>query len=239
MNPSHKKTAVITGATQGIGKAIAEKLLAEGFSVAICARTEADLDSLKELWSALYPDAEILAIVADFSREIDVTIFAEKIKPDFPVIDVLVNNTGILLTGSLATEPEGQLEQLMQVNLFSAYHLTRALLPAMIDQQKGHIFNICSISSLKAYPDYGAYGITKYALLGFSENLREELKGDNIKVTAICPGATWSRSWDGSGISPTRIMQSEDVATILWAAYNLSANANVETIVLRPQHGDL
>ena len=98
---------------------------------------------------------------------------------------------------------------------------------------------MCSIASLRAYPNGGSYSISKFAMLGFSENLREELKEYNIKVTAICPGATYTPSWEGSGVSPDRIMESEDIAGMLWAAYNTSPQANVETIVMRPVKGDL
>ncbi|MEO6832882.1 MAG: SDR family NAD(P)-dependent oxidoreductase, partial [Chitinophagaceae bacterium] len=81
--------------------------------------------------------------------------------------------------------------------------------------------------------------ISKYALLGFSENLREELKPRGIRVTAICPGATWSRSWSSSGIERERVMEANDIAEMLFATYKLSEKADVETIVIRPILGDL
>lgn len=236
-NPPRTRNAVITGATQGIGKAIAEILLANGVNIAICARSEADLQQLKKDWQEQYPALSIIATRADFSQPEDVARFAIEIRKAFSSIDVLVNNAGIFQPGDITTEPRGQLESMMQVNLYSAYHLTRTLLPQM--QAGSHIFNMCSVASLKAYPNGGAYSITKYALLGFSENLREELKPRSIKVTALCPGATWSRSWSGSGVSPDRIMEAEDVAKMLWATYTLSATADVETIVMRPLAGDL
>src|SRR6185312_5050858 len=127
----------------------------------------------------------------------------------------------------------------MSVNLYSAYHLTRQLLPIIKEKKTGHIFNMCSVASLKAYPNGGSYGISKYALLGFSNNLREELIPFNIKVTALCPGATYSRSWEGSGVHPDRMMEGKDIADTLWASYTLSAQANVELIVIRPLKGDL
>ena len=233
------KYAVITGATQGIGKAIAERLLKEGFSVAICARNENDLQTLQDKWTTQYPAAKVLCVQADFSKHEDVLLFAAKVTTTFPQVDILINNAGIFIPGLLAEEPEGLLETLMQVNLYSAYHLTRTLLPDMKAKGSGHIFNMCSVASLKSYPNGGSYSITKYALLGFSENLREELKNDNIKVTSICPGATNSRSWEGSGIPEDRIMSPEDVANMLWAAYTLSAQADVELLVMRPVKGDL
>ncbi|MEZ5016737.1 MAG: SDR family oxidoreductase [Flavipsychrobacter sp.] len=227
--------AVITGGTQGIGRAMAEVLLKNGFSIAICARNKQDLELINKEWSNAYPESTIITYQADISKKEEVLSFAQHCIDIFSTIDILVNNAGQFIPGNISDEPEGRLESLMDVNLYSAYHLTRALLP----QIKKHIFNICSVASLKAYPNGGAYSITKYALLGFSENLREELKNEGIKVTSVCPGATNSRSWEGNEIDPERIMNAKDVADMMWAAYNLSAKADVELLVLRPQLGDL
>ena len=98
---------------------------------------------------------------------------------------------------------------------------------------------MCSVASLKAYPHGGSYSISKYALLGFSDNLREELKESTIRVTAIEPGATYSRSWEGAAIDTNRIMEANDIAIMLWAAMQVSKQANVEHIVIRPIKGDL
>ncbi len=231
--------AVITGATQGIGKAIADKFLSQGFDIAICARSSSDLDKVKNEWAPKYPSRKVLAVPADLSDKAACFDFAAQVLNDTTSIDALINNAGTYFPGSLADEPDGQLEQLMNLNLYSAYHITRKLLPAFQQQNSGHIFNMCSVASLKAYPNGGAYSITKYALMGFSDNLREELMQTNIKVTAISPGAVYSRSWQGSGVPESRIMQTSDVANIVWAAYNLSPQACVEHITIRPQQGDL
>lgn len=231
--------AIVTGATQGIGKATAEKFLKEGFSVAICARTQADLDAVQTEWNEKYPAASVLAFAADFAVKEEVVAFATYVLAHFPEIDVLVNNAGTYFPGKLADEPEGQLETLMSVNMYSAYHLTRRILPGMKQRGSGHIFNMCSVASLKAYPGGGDYSITKYALLGFSDNLREELKKDGIKVTAICPGAVYTRSWASTGLAEERFMKSEDIAEVVWSSYSLSAGANLETIVIRPLKGDI
>ena len=231
--------AVVTGATQGIGKVITERLLAEGCSVAVCARNEAQLQVLEKEWSAKYPKATILTFAADLADRHQVKAFANAVTARFTAIDILVNNAGAFTPGEIATEPEGALERLMSVNLYSAYHLTRHLLPSMTNDSNEHIFNMCSVASLKAYPNGGSYSISKYALLGFSDNLREELKPSGIKVTAICPGAVYTSSWDGSGVPPERIMEAEDVASMLWAAYKLSPQACVEHIIMRPVKGDL
>jgi short-subunit dehydrogenase len=128
---------------------------------------------------------------------------------------------------------------MISVNLYSAYHFTRTLLPVMMKAKQGHIFNMCSIASLNAYANGGSYSISKFALLGFSKNLREEMKPFGIKVTAVCPGATMSNSWDGVDIDPERIMEAKDIAEMIFAASKLSPMAVVEDIILRPQLGDL
>jgi short-subunit dehydrogenase len=231
--------AIVTGATQGIGKAIAEKLLDNGFSVAICARGLTDLHKVETEWKEKYPAAQIIAHRADLALKQDALNFVKQVLAHFNTIDVLVNNAGLYFPGKLADEPDGHLETLMNINLFSAYHITRQVLPAMKKNAGAHIFNMCSVASMRAYPNGGAYSITKYALLGFSDNLRYELMTEGIKVTSICPGATYSRSWEGSGIAESRIMQVNDVADAVWSAYSLSPSANVDTIVIRPLQGDI
>lgn len=233
------RTAIITGATHGIGRAIAEKFLAEGYAVITCARNTEELHALRDMWETKWPHAHIHAVGVDVGIKDEVMAFAQFVLDNAETIDVLVNNAGTFLQGDVSTEPDGQLEQMMNVNLFSAYHLTRALLPRMKSQGQGNIFNLCSVASLKAYPGGGSYSITKYALLGFSENLRYELREHGIRVTALCPGATWSRSWSSSGVLRERIMESEDVATMVWAICNLSDKADVETVIMRPMLGDL
>lgn len=232
-------TAVITGATQGIGKAIAEKFLEEAYDLAICARTTNDLRDLHDDWEYRFPERKIFMQNVDVQDKALLKKFARNVQDVFPRIDVLVNNAGSYLPGNLMEEPEGQLENLMEINLYSAYHLTRALLPSLLQNGKGHIFNICSVAALQAYPNGGAYSVSKYALLGFSDNLRHELKGKNIKVTAINAGAVWTNSWRGSGVAEERIMEAGDIAQLVWAAANLSPQATVENIIMRPQMGDL
>jgi short-subunit dehydrogenase len=230
--------AVVTGASQGIGRAITEKFLSEGMAVAVCARNKARLSAAVSEWRERYTDADIVWIGADMGTAKGAADFATLISGSFPQVDVLVNNAGAYRAGSMTDEAEGVLEEMMNVNLYGAYRLTRALLPIMRREQRGHIFNICSVAGLKAYKGIGSYSVSKYALMGFTDNLREELRDDNIKVTAICPGSTWSSSWEGSDVAPSRIMEAGDIAATIWAVSNLSAQAAAEIIVMRPVKGD-
>lgn len=118
--------AIITGATHGIGKAIAEKLLANGYSVAICARTATDLEACKQQWQTEYPRAVIIAETVDLADKKQVQSFAASVINSFGEIDILVNNAGLFLTGLINNEPDGQLESMMEVNVYGAYYITRA-----------------------------------------------------------------------------------------------------------------
>lgn len=229
---------IITGASKGIGYAIANTFAAAGHNLYLTSKTPADLATAAAALQKAYPSIKVDFVHADLSIQGQVHCFSEWVL-ERTTPDVLVNNAGYFLPGLLQDEAEGQLEAQLNANLFSAYHLTRDLLPSMLKAQQGHIFNICSIASLQAYPNGGSYSISKYALLGFSTNLRLELKDKGIKVTAVCPGATYTNSWKGSGVSEDRIMEADDIAKMIYAATQLSPQAVVEDIVLRPQLGDL
>jgi short-subunit dehydrogenase len=230
---------VITGASKGIGKSLAEIFVKHGNHVCLCARNEAALTQTKNELLALNPNVEVHTFSCDVSKKDDVKQFANFVLQQFGTVDVLINNAGVFLGGQMHTEPEGTLEQMIDTNLYSAYYLTRHLLPRMKEQQHGHIFNICSIASLVAYPHGGSYAISKFALLGFSKSLREEMKPHGIKVCSVMPGATLTASWGGVDIPQERFMPAEDVAKMVFSVYSLSDRTDVEEIVLRPQLGDL
>ena len=229
---------VITGASQGIGFAVAEIFANAGYTLCLCSKTKENIAVAGNSLAAKYPHATIHFMHADLSEKEQCTQFTNWcLGKGTPTI--LINNAGFFSPGNIQDEADDALAQQMAVNLYSAYHTTRALLPAMLKMGKGHVFNICSIASLNAYAQGGSYSISKFALLGFSKNLRLELKDTGIKVTAVCPGAVYTNSWAGSGVDPKRIMESEDIAKMIFAAAHLSPQAVVEDIVMRPQKGDL
>ncbi|HTN08614.1 SDR family NAD(P)-dependent oxidoreductase [Agriterribacter sp.] len=230
---------IITGASKGLGKAIAELFAANGYNLYLCSRNEVGLYKAMEELTTRFPEVSIKAKPFDLSRKEQVKGFGNWLLGLQVSIDILVNNAGSFEPGSVYNEPEGTMENMMAVNFFSAYHLTRTLIPEMMARQSGHIFNMCSIASFQAYKNGGAYSISKFALAGFSKNLREEMKPHGIKVTAVYPGAAYTDSWADSGIDPKRIMAADDVAKMIYAAAQLSPQACVEDIVLRPQLGDL
>lgn len=230
---------IITGATKGMGRAIAEQFAAAGYDVVACSRTENDLLEMKKDFLAKYPAVSVTVKSVNTADAGQVKDFGKWILDSHITPDVLVNNAGYFVPGTIYNEQDGTIEKMMAVNVYSAYHLSRTLLPVMMERKQGHIFNICSIAAFQPLPNVGSYGISKFALLGLTKHLREEMKSFGIKVTAVLPGATYTGSWDGSGINPQRIMEANDVAKMVFAASQLSPMAVVEDIILRPQLGDL
>lgn len=224
MNP----LVVVTGGTKGIGRAIVDRFVAQGFDAVVCARSVDDIAG-----------AGLLPFAADLSNRAGVNSLMSYVQSLNRPVDVLVNNTGVFQPGQIHNEAEGVFEELMNTNVGSAYHLTRGLVRDMMIQRKGHIFMMCSTASITAYTNGGSYCISKFALLGMSRVLREELKQHDVKVTAILPGATLTASWTGTDLPEDRFMKPEDVADSVWMAYSLSKSAVVEEILIRPQLGDL
>ena len=229
---------VITGASRGIGKEMAEHFAREGANLFLCSRNMDKTIAWQRELMAKY-DTKITCFNADLGDVEQTKAFAEQLLKATNQIDILINNTGTYEPGSIYNEPEGQMEKIMAVNFYSAYHLTRALIPSMIERKTGHIFNMSSIASFKAYPNGGSYSISKWALAGFSKNLREEMMPFGIKVTCIHPGPTMTSSWEGSGVDPLRIMEASDIAKMVVASSKLSPQACVEDIIIRPLLGDL
>lgn len=230
----------MTGGSQGIGRALVERFLQAGYAVVTCARSAADLDQLRQALAPA-PPAALHTLPADLSQWAECQRFAEFVMGLNMPLAALLNNAGAFAPGRLQDEPAdgSRLRDMLAANLLSAYDVTRALLPTFVAQRRGHIFTICSTASLMAYPNGGSYGIAKFALLGFTKTLREELKTQGIRVTAVLPGATLTRSWEGVGEQPERFIRAEDVAEAVFSAFSLSPQAVVEEIIIRPQLGDL
>jgi short-subunit dehydrogenase len=232
------KLVVVTGGTKGIGRAILERFASAGFDVATCARKQADLIQLKEDVEKKYL-VKVSVQTADMSDKNQVKVFTDFINKLSRPVDVLVNNAGHFVPGQVMEEPDGTLESMIEGNVYSAYYATRGLIGPMKSNKSGHIFNMCSIASIMAYPNGGSYAISKFALLGFSKVLREELKEFCIRVTAVLPGATKTASWAGSTLPDSRFMKPEDVAEAVFSAYSLSPHSVVEELLIRPQLGDI
>lgn len=234
-----RKLIVVTGGSKGIGRAVIEKFWINGFDVVTCSRNDDDLKQLKKELLKLSPVGQAYTMACDMSKKEDVKAFSKFVLDLNRPVDVLVNNAGYFVPGAILDESEDALESMMDANLYSAYHMTRGVITAIKSASYAHIFNMCSIASIKAYANGGSYAITKFALLGFSKCIREELKDHHVRVTAVMPGATKTRSWEGVDLPDERFMKSEDVADMVYGTYALSPHSVVEEIIIRPQLGDI
>ncbi len=235
---NNNKVLVITGGSKGIGRAIIEKFYSNDFDIITCARNEGDLDRLKGDLQ-VETQGKIHTCVSDLSKREEIRNFLDFVRLVGKPVDVLINNTGRFIPGEILSEEEGALEEMIDTNVYSAYHVSRGIVPSMKEQGSGHVFNICSTASLMAYPNGGSYCISKFAMYGMSKVLREELKNSGVKVSTVFPGATLTASWEGAEIPEERFMKPEDIADAIHGAYQLSDRTVVEDIILRPQLGDL
>lgn len=229
---------VISGASRGIGKAVAFRFAQAGCSLVLCARDAHKLDQVRSELLARYPSLSVAVIAVDLTLRADADRVASLCLEQGPP-DVLINNAGSYEPGTCVEADDTVLHRMMAVNLQTAWNLTKALIPSMQSQQKGHIFNLCSIASLRAYENGGCYSISKFALYGLTQNLRLELQPHGIKVTAVLPGAVFTDSWGDFDNSNGRIMLPEDIAAMIYAATQLSPQAVVDQLIVRPQLGDL
>ena len=229
---------VITGATKGIGRALVETFAQEGHELAVCARHTDELQQLREEISQRFPGTKLHTHRADLSTREGAEAFADYVQGLWGgQVDVLVNNAGVFMPGGVSDiADDGSFEAMLHLNVLGVHYLTRALLPGMLSRQSGHIFTLCSIAS---FMPYGAYSVSKFALLGYTKSLRKELHDKGIRVTAVMPGATKTASWDGVDLPDERFMPAEDVAAAILSAWKMSPRTVVEEIVLRPQLGDL
>ncbi|MCS6895694.1 MAG: SDR family oxidoreductase [Bacteroidia bacterium] len=224
--------AIVTGCTRGVGYAIAKRL-SQKYTIIGCgstAHTVADTQKRHPEW-----DIQLY----DLSQKKEVIGFADYVLSNYPEIQLLVNNAGRFMPGRLYDETDEVYEQMLAINLSSAYYLTKRLLPTFMKQRNGLIINIASIASIAAYPNGSSYSIAKAGLLSFSRNLREQLKSYHVGVTAVLLGATLTRSWEGAPYPPERFIAPETVAEIVWTISQLPPSAVVEEIVIRPMLGDL
>lgn len=229
---------VITGASHGIGRAVAVAFAGEPeVRIALLSRNESLLEETLSLCRARGAEADVF--ICDVTNVDVVDAVAKSIEERWGVPDVLVNNAGLFAPGPVSETSIETFRDQIDVNLTSAFTITKAFLDGMIDRRTGHVFFMCSVASIKGYPGGAAYCAAKHGLLGLSRALREETKKHGLRVTALIPGATFTTSWEDAGLPEERFMPVEDVAAALLGAYHLSDRSVVEEILIRPQQGDI
>lgn len=224
-------TVLISGASKGIGKAIALACAAKGFNLALAARTLNDLIELKKEINKQYPYLKISVHSVDFSNNLQIESFAKSVLAEHQKIDILVNNVGNYKEDNVTTS-NSFLDEMLTINLKSAYYLSRLIIPQL--KAGDSIINICSILSKNTRKEAVSYTISKHALYGFNNALREELRDKKIKVTAILPGSVYTHSWEEITVNKNELIQAEDVAKAVIFAIECSPNAVAEEIIIRP-----
>ncbi len=224
--------AIITGATKGIGRAIAIKLFENGYEIVLLAR---NLEELKKLQNDLFLEGKTVLIYAvDCANKTEIYKFFNDVEQDFGFVDVLVNNVGAFLPGNLLDEDDETFEKQQQVNVNASYYFSKFFGKKMRDKKRGHIFNICSVASNFPVKNGGSYSVTKAAMLSLNHVLRQELAPHHVKVTAFLPGSTKTSSWEGTNIPDEKFVQPEDIAETLFTILNLSTGVNVDEVLITP-----
>jgi len=231
------KTILITGASRGIGKAIAHQLASEGHHLLLTAKNSATLEATAASLKMEFPNCSITSYLADMAQPNEVQALIDQLLANQQCLDVVVHNAGIFMPGKLMEEEMLHLQNMFQVNLLSIFQLTQGILPLMKKSKTPHIFTMGSIAGMAAYDNGGSYSISKFALMGFTKNLRKELAPQNIKVTTLLPGATYTDSWASANLPASQFIQPKDVALLISTCMQLSPAAVVEEILLQPMTG--
>ena len=229
------KIAVVTGGTKGIGRAIAEGLLKKGANVFICARDKYELKRALEQLSAL---GKVDGEICDVRSEAQVEMMLAECERIFGGVDVLVNNAGIGIIGKTVEEMSAEeFEQTLQTNLFGVFYTCHHAIPMMKRRGGGYIINISSLAGQNAHPKMAAYNASKFGLNGFTEALMQEVRADNIKVTAICPGSV-NTYFGGDEPSEDKAwqIQPEDIAEVVIDLLNFNERALPSKIEIRPSN---
>ncbi len=231
MNHIQNKTAIVTGASRGIGFSIAKELASLGYWLGIISRNEKDIENASAQILKQYPEIKIIKGAFDISDCEKAHEFAEKIIREFGKVSVLVNNAGEHITGTSELQIE-KLQRMMNTNFITAACLSQAVIPSMKKDRNGYIFNISSICGVEAFPDVGGYVASKFALTGYSDSLAQELEPIGIKVTAICPGWVNTRMANDSPLKPEDMIQPEDIAKTVRYLLEIGKTAYIRKIVI-------
>jgi 3-oxoacyl-[acyl-carrier protein] reductase len=224
------KKALITGGSRGIGRATAVALAKEGVELGLIARSEGSFDSiLKELTEI---GATFVTATADVSQETEVQQAVRKIEDELGGIDILINNAGVGARGSFMELSTDEWQKVLDTNVMGIVYATKAVLPGMIEKNKGDIINISSMSGLKGTEGSSAYSASKFAVIGMSESLMQEVRRHNIRVSVLTPSLVdteFTRGRDSEPRDPNKFMQAEDIAEHIVGLLQLEQRIFIKT----------
>ncbi|MCC3379327.1 3-ketoacyl-ACP reductase [Paenibacillus farraposensis] len=224
------KTAIITGASKGIGRAIAETLAREGVNLGLISRTLADLQKLQASLESTY-GVKVVSAVADISDRAQAAAAVASLEDELGTVDILINNAGIATFGTVADMDPEEWERIIRVNLLGTYYVTHAVLPGMLAQQSGNIINISSTAGERGFATGSAYCASKFAMMGFTEALMQEVRKSNIRVTALTPSTVNTELAANAGLpigDEDRMLQPQDLADLTLAALKLPSRVQLK-----------
>jgi NAD(P)-dependent dehydrogenase (short-subunit alcohol dehydrogenase family) len=226
------KTAIVTGATKGIGRAIAESLLKEGMRVAICSRTQSAIDQRVAEWNSSY-NGRIIGTAADISDDSQVSNFFRFVDERFGAPDVLVNNSGLGIFGSVGDLSIAQWHTVLRTNLDGVFFCSREAISRMKPHGGGFIVNISSLAGKNPFPGGAAYNASKFGLNGFSEAMMLDHRNDNIRVSYVMPGSV-DTEFNHNSTGASWKIAPEDIAQIVLSLLKLPDRTLVSRVEVRP-----
>ena len=229
--PLAGKVALVTGASRGIGRAIALRLAGMGASVAICGRDKSALASVHRDLEKV--SARVYSQIADVTRTADIAEFVAKSEGALGPISILVNNAGIGIFGPIQQRTEQEFDQILDTNLKSVFLVCRAVIPGMIRQNSGDIVNISSLAGRNAFAGGAIYCASKWGLQGLTACMAEDLREFGIRVSAVLPGSV-ATEFGARVKDPGKALAPEDVAHAVAALLTQSKQSFMSEIQLRP-----
>src|SRR5271165_5488268 len=231
--PLAGKTALVTGASRGIGFAIAETLGRMGAKVSICARDPKKLeDAAAKLQTA---GIEVAAATADVTSAKDIAALVAKIEQSLGSIEILINNAGIGYFGPTHLADEKNWDAVLDTNLKSVFLISKAVAPGMIARRSGHIINIASLAGKNAFKNGGVYCASKWGLIGLTECMAEDLREYGIRVSVICPGSVATDFGSpASRKDPQKMLQPDDIAHAVEMLVTQAPQSFISEVLIRP-----
>ena len=226
-----KNAAIVTGASRGIGYAAATELASQGYSLGLMSLTEENIKKAAQDIRSLFPETKVVTAAFDVADGASTERFIERVNTELGDVTVLVNNAGDYPTGTSAM-PTDELQRLMDVNFLSATRFVQGVIPSMKRNGGGYIFNIASICGVEAFADVGGYCASKYALVGYSSSLAQELSSSGIKVTALCPSWVNTEKASRASLKPEEMIQTNDIALTIRYLLSLGPTASIRELVI-------
>ena len=230
--PLAGKVAIITGASRGIGFAVAHRLGTLGAKVGLCAR---DAGKLKSAADELRPVAAgVFSAAVDVTQGEEILAFVQDTEKALGPVEILVNNAGLGYFGPTHEATEANWDSVLDTNLKAVFLASKAVAPGMIQRRSGHIINIASLAGKNAFAGGGIYCASKWGLLGLTECMAEDLRGYQIRVSAVCPGSVATDFSPHGKKDISKMLQAEDIALVVEMILRQAAQSFISEVLLRP-----